>query len=231
VLKELKEQVWQANLDLVKYELTVLTWGNVSGIDRDRELVVIKPSGVTYSDFKPKDLVVIDMDGKIVEGTRKPSVDAPTHLVLYRGFSDIGGITHTHSTTATAFAQACMPIPCFGTTHADHFYGEVPLTRFLTKEEVEGAYVENTGKVIVERFSSLDPTAVPGVLVAGHGPFTWGKNAGDSVINSVVLEEVAMIALHTLQLRPDAGPLPQYILNKHYFRKHGPDAYYGQQNG
>lgn len=229
MLEELKEQVWQANLDLERYKLTVLTWGNVSGIDRGKGLIVIKPSGITYSELKPEDLVVLDIDGNIVEGTQNPSVDTPTHLVLYRDFPNIGGVTHAHSTNATAFAQACMPLPCFGTTHADHFYGEVPLTRLLTKDEVENAYVDNTGKVIVERFSSLDPMAVPGVLVAGHGPFTWGKDAGDSVKNSVALEEVAGTALHTLQLRPDTAPLPQYILDKHYFRKHGPNAYYGQK--
>jgi len=228
MLEDLKQEVWKANLDVNKHGLVVLTWGNVSGIDRDKGLFVMKPSGVPYDELMPEHLVVLDLDGKVVEGDMNPSCDTPSHLVLYRGFADIGGITHTHSIHATAFAQACRPIPCLGTTHADHFYGEIPATRFLTEEEVREAYVENTGKVIVEHFTGLDPTAVPGVLVAGHGPFTWGKNATDAVKNSVALEAVAKMAIGSFQLKPDIEAIPQYILDKHHFRKHGPTATYGQ---
>jgi L-ribulose-5-phosphate 4-epimerase len=229
MIEDLKEKVFRANLELVKYNLVTLTWGNVSGIDRDKGLIVIKPSGVEYDGMKKNDMVILDLKGKVVEGTLRPSSDTPTHLELYKAFPDIGGITHSHSEYATVFAQACMEIPCFGTTHADHFYGPVPVTRFLTEKEVEDDYELNTGKLIVERFQNLDPDSTPGVLVAGHGPFTWGENALGSVENNLVLERIAKMAIGTLQLNKEAKPIPEYILNKHYHRKHGSDAYYGQK--
>jgi len=229
MVEELKEEVFKANIDLVKYDLVTLTWGNVSGIDREAGLIVIKPSGVEYETMKAEDMVVLDMDGKICEGNLKPSSDTPTHLELYKAFPKIGGITHSHSRYATMFAQACQEIPCFGTTHADHFYGPVPVTRFLTRKEVSGGYELNTGKLIVERFVTLDPIATPAVIIAGHGPFTWGKTAEESVKNNLVLEQIAQMALGTLQLNPDVKALPDYIKDKHYKRKHGPDAYYGQE--
>ena len=229
MLKKLREAVCQANRDLLRRGLVTLTFGNVSGIDRERGLFVIKPSGASYSDLTPDDLVVVDLDAKVVQGTLHPSSDTPTHLILYRAFPEIGGITHTHSTYATMFAQACRGIPCFGTTHADIFYGEVPVTRPLTEEEVHSEYETNTGKVIVERFAELKPTEMPGVLVAHHGPFAWGKDAAASVENGAALEEIAKTALGTLQLDPDAPPIPEYLLDKHYQRKHGTDAYYGQK--
>jgi L-ribulose-5-phosphate 4-epimerase len=228
MLEELKEQVWHANINLVNQGAVVLTWGNVSGLDRNKGLFAIKPSGVPYDQLKPEHMVIVDLDGKAVEGEFKPSSDTPSHVVLYREFNEIAGVTHTHSPFATAFAQANKPIPCLGTTHADHFHGEVPVTRFLTEEEVTDAYEKNTGKVIAERFADLDCRAFPGTLVPGHGPFTWGKDAQDAVKNSVALEAIAKIALATYQIAPDTNPLPQYILDKHYFRKHGPNAYYGQ---
>ncbi len=228
MLQELREQVCRANLDLVKHGLVTLTWGNASGIDLDRGLVVIKPSGVPYEDLTPDRLTVVDLTGKVVEGDCRPSSDTPIHLVLYREFSGIGGIAHTHSTHAVMFAQACRGIPCLGTTHADQFYGEVPVTRPLTKDEVENDYEENTGRVIVERFSGLDPAEMPAVLAANHGPFTWGDNVADSVENSVALEEVARIALGTLGLSKKQPSIPQHLLDKHFLRKHGSDAYYGQ---
>jgi L-ribulose-5-phosphate 4-epimerase len=228
-IKELKKQVAQANLDLVKYGLVTLTWGNVSGIDRDQGLVVIKPSGVDYSTMNENDMVVIDLDGKVVDGKWKPSSDTATHLELYKAFPGIGGVTHTHSNYATIFCQAGKEIPCYGTTHADHFDGTIPLTRFLTEKEVEEAYEKYTGTVIIERFKDLDPVATPGVLVNGHAPFCWGKSADDSVKNSLVLERVAEMALAAIQLNKDIQPLPEYILKKHYYRKHGPNAYYGQK--
>lgn len=227
--RELREQVCQANRDLVRLGLVTLTFGNASGIDRGEGLIAIKPSGVAYDDLTPDDLVIVDLDGKVVQGSLRPSSDTPTHLVLYREFAGIGGITHTHSSHATMFAQACRGIPCFGTTHADVFYGEVPVTRPLTEEEVHADYETNTGKVIVERFAEVRPEEMPAVLVAHHGPFVWGADAASSVANSVVLEEIAKTALGTLQLNPDAPPVPQYLLNKHYLRKHGKDAYYGQR--
>jgi L-ribulose-5-phosphate 4-epimerase len=229
MLKRLKDQVLRANVELARSGLVTLTWGNVSGLDPAKRLVVIKPSGVSYDALRAEDLVVIDLHGKIVEGKRKPSSDTPTHLKLYNAFPTIGGITHTHSTYATMFAQACKEIPCFGTTHADHFNGAIPVTRFLTEEEVAGDYEANTGTVIIERFAHLEALAVPAVLVAGHAPFTWGSNAADSVKNALALERVAQMALGTLQLQPDIGELPHYIRAKHYTRKHGPDAYYGQK--
>lgn len=229
MLDELKQHVCQANLDLVAHGLVTLTWGNVSGISADRERVVIKPSGVSYAELRPEQMVVVDLDGKVVEGELSPSTDTPTHVLLYRHFPAAGGITHTHSRYATMFAQARREIPCFGTTHADHFYGPVPVTRPLTENEVAEAYEANTGRVIVERFRDLAPAAVPGVLVAGHAPFAWGKDAAGSVINAVALEAVAEMAFGTLLLDSAAPPLESYVLDKHYGRKHGPDAYYGQR--
>jgi L-ribulose-5-phosphate 4-epimerase len=230
MLDRLKEQVCQANRDLVTHGLVTLTWGNVSGISDDRQHFVIKPSGVPYEQLRPDDMVVVDLEGQVVEGKLRPSSDTPTHALLYQCFRLIGGITHTHSRYATVFAQARQEIPCFGTTHADHFCGSVPVTRPLTKREVEEAYEAETGRVIVERFADLDPAAMPAVLVAGHAPFTWGKDAAESLANSIALEAVAQMALAVLQLRPNAMELEPYVLEKHYERKHGPHAYYGQKN-
>jgi L-ribulose-5-phosphate 4-epimerase len=229
MIEELKEEVFKANLELVKYNLVTLTWGNVSGILREKGLIVIKPSGVDYETMKSEDMVVLDMEGRVIEGPLSPSSDTPTHLELYKAFPQIGGITHSHSRYATMFAQASKDIPCFGTTHADHFYGPVPVTRFLTEEEVVNNYELNTGILIVERFKDLDPVSTPAVIVSGHGPFTWGKSASESVKNNVVLEQVAEMTLGTMQLNPGLKPLPDYIKDKHYQRKHGPDAYYGQE--
>lgn len=228
MLEKLKEEVLKANQDLVKYGLVVLTWGNVSGIDREKNLVVIKPSGVDYDTLTIKDMVVVDLNGNIVESDKRPSSDTPTHLELYKAFPQIGGITHTHSNYATMFAQACKEIPCLGTTHADHFYGNIPVTRFLSKEEVEAAYELNTGKVIVEKFKGIDPVSMPGILVAGHAPFTFGKNAGESVRNSLILERLAEMTFGTIQINSSVEKLPAYISEKHYQRKHGPNSYYGQ---
>jgi L-ribulose-5-phosphate 4-epimerase len=228
MLEDLKKEVCQANLDLVKHNLVILTWGNVSAIDRDKNLVVIKPSGVAYSDLTPEKMTVVDLDGNIVEGDLNPSSDTPTHLILYKAFSEAGGITHTHSPKATSYAQSCRPIPCYGTTHADHFYGDVPVTRILTENEVTADYEKNTGNVIVERFEDLNPMDFPAVLVANHGPFTWGKSAAESVKNSVALEMIAQMALDTELLNKDISAVNSYILDKHFCRKHGPDAYYGQ---
>ncbi len=229
MLKELKEQVLQANLDLVRHGLVVFTWGNVSGIDRERGLIVIKPSGVPYDEMRPEHMVVLDLDGKQVEGDLRPSSDTPTHIAIYKAFERVGGVVHTHSTMATSWAQAGKSIPALGTTHADHFYGPVPCTRKLTKEEIESEYESNTGKVIVETFADIDPLHVPGVLVSGHGPFSWGKDAHDAVVNAVVLEEVAKMAFNTFVINPDVGPIDGYLLDRHFLRKHGPNAYYGQK--
>jgi len=229
MLEDLKEKVLEANLALVKYELVTLTWGNVSGIDRNENLMVIKPSGVDYDTMTLDDLVVVNLEGKVVEGNRRPSSDTPTHVELYKSFTSIGGITHSHSQYATIFAQACKEIPCLGTTHADHFHGTVPVTKFLTEDEVNSNYELNTGKVILDRFNNLDPDAMPGVLVAGHAPFTWGKTPMDSVKNNLILERIAKMAILSLQLNPNLKNLPEYISNKHYQRKHGPNAYYGQK--
>jgi L-ribulose-5-phosphate 4-epimerase len=228
MLEELKKEVWQANLDLVKAGLVTFTWGNVSGISHADGLLVIKPSGVDYSKLTPDVMVVVDLNGKVVESNKRPSSDTPTHIELYKAFPDVAGIAHTHSTYAVMFAQALREIPCLGTTHADHFSGAVPVTRFLSKEEVEGAYEQNTGKVIVERFKGLDQLALPAVLVAGHAPFCWGKDAEEAVRNAVILESVAKMAFGTLHLDPNANALPRHIADKHHRRKHGPDAYYGQ---
>lgn len=230
MLETLKQQVCQANLDLVAHGLVTLTWGNVSGLSDDGQFLVIKPSGVAYDGMAPAQMVVVSIEtGEVVEGALKPSSDMVTHRLLYQKFSGIGGITHTHSPKATVFAQAHREIPCFGTTHADHFYGTIPLTRLLTAEEIDSGYEINTGHVIVERFASLDPVAMPGVLVASHAPFAWGKDAADSVKNAVALEAVAAMALDTLALAHETGPVDQFLLDKHYYRKHGKDAYYGQR--
>lgn len=227
-LNKLKEDVLKANLKLVEYGLVTLTWGNVSGIDRDNGLIVIKPSGVDYDKMKSDDMVVVDLNGNVVEGNLNPSSDTPTHIELYKSFKGIGGIAHTHSTYAVIFAQARKEIPCFGTTHADHFFGNIPLTRVLSEKEVNDNYEKYTGTVIIERFKDLDPLSVPGVLAASHAPFAWGKNAMESVKHSLILEKVAEMAYGTLLLNPETEPIEDYVMNKHYMRKHGPDAYYGQ---
>jgi len=227
MLEKLKEEVYRANLDLVEHGLVIFTWGNVSGIDRERGLVVIKPSGVSYDEMRPEDMVVMNLYGQVVEGSLKPSSDTPTHLVLYRQFQNIGGVVHTHSEWATSWAQAGKGIPALGTTHADYFYGEIPCTRKMTKEEIEKDYELETGKVIVERFKELNPDQVPGVLVNNHGPFSWGTDAHNAVHNAVVMEEVAKMTFRTLQLNPETK-MDQVLLDKHFLRKHGKDAYYGQ---
>ena len=229
MLEKLKEQVCEANLELVRRGVVIYTWGNVSGVDRERGLVVIKPSGVDYEGMKPDDMVVVNLiTGETVDGHYKPSSDTPTHLELYRAFPTIGGITHTHSINAVAFAQAGLDIPALGTTHADYFYGEIPCARSLTKEEIEEAYEKNTGLVIIETFKDKNPVYVPGVLCTNHGPFTWGADAAEAVHNAVVLEEVAKMAYRCEHLNPEAKPAPQYLQDKHFFRKHGANAYYGQ---
>jgi L-ribulose-5-phosphate 4-epimerase len=228
MLEQLKEQVLQANLDLVKHGLVVFTWGNVSGIDRENGMVVIKPSGIPYEKMRPKDMVVLNLYGQVVEGVLKPSSDAPTHLVLYRQFENIGGVVHTHSEWATSWAQAGYDIPALGTTHADYFYGEIPCTRKMTQQEIQGNYEQETGKVIVNRFKNLNPDEIPGVLVNNHGPFAWGTDADNAVHNAVVLEEVAKMAFRTLMLNPEAE-MGKTLLDKHFLRKHGKNAYYGQK--
>ena len=228
MLEELKNAVFHANLELVRQKLVMYTWGNVSGIDRTQNLLVIKPSGVSYDEMKPEDMVVVDFDGEVVEGKFKPSSDTLTHIELYKAFPEIGGIVHTHSTHAVAWAQALKAIPAMGTTHADHFYGEIPCTRILTQEEVGRGYERETGLVIAETFKELDPLHTPGVLVGNHGPFTWGKSADKAVYHAVVLEEVARMALYTAQLGNES-PIRQYLLDKHFNRKHGKNAYYGQK--
>ncbi len=230
MLDALREKVFQANMDLVRYGLVTRTWGNVSGIDRSQQCIAIKPSGVEYEDMTPKDIVVVDLDGNVLDGNLRPSSDTPAHLELYRAFPEIGGIVHTHSVYATMFAQACREIPCLGTTHADHFNGPVPVTRFLTADEVGGGYERATGMIIVERFAGMDPLATPGVLVAGHAPFVWGRSAGSAVQNSLILERIAQMALGSIILNPRIEALPAHIQQKHYQRKHGPHAYYGQEN-
>ena len=224
----LQESVCEANLELSRRGIVLFTWGNVSGIDRTNNLMVIKPSGVSYGDLRPEDMVVVDLEGNVVEGKMKPSSDTLTHLELYKAFHGIGGIVHTHSAYAVAWAQALRAIPAMGTTHADHFYGEIPCTRILTKKEVERGYEKETGLVIVETFHKLDPEHIPGVLVGNHGPFTWGSTPEKAVYHAVVLEEVARMALFTAHLGNE-NPIKQYLLDKHFYRKHGKDAYYGQQ--
>ncbi len=228
MLKPLKERVLEANLELVRQGLVLLTWGNASGIDRDEGLVVIKPSGVPYNAMRAEHMAVVDMDGRVVEGDYKPSVDTATHLVLYKAFPEIGGVVHTHSHYAVCWAQACRPIPCFGTTHADLAHGDIPVTDPLTADEVANAYERHIGQAIVRRYKDLDPMHYPAVLAAQHAPFTWGRTLGEAVETAVALEEVARMALHTRMLAPDVGPIPQYLRDKHFLRKHGSDAYYGQ---
>ena len=229
MLEQLKKDVFHANLLLPKYELVTFTWGNVSGIDREKNLIVIKPSGVNYDEMSVDDMVVVDLDGKIVKGDLKPSSDTPSHLELYKAFPAIGGIVHTHSRWATIFAQAGRGIPALGTTHADYFYGEIPCTRKLTSDEIHNNYEQETGKVIIERFADLDSTSIPGIVVHSHGPFVWGNDPIEAVHNAVVLEEVAMMAWHSLILSGgDSTEMQQELLDKHYLRKHGKNAYYGQ---
>ncbi len=231
MLEELRKQVYEANMELPRRNLVTYTWGNVSGIDREKGLVVIKPSGVEYDELTPENLVVLDLDGNRVEGELNPSSDTKTHLELYKAFPTLGGIVHTHSPYAVAWAQAGRDIPCYGTTHADYFYGAVPCARHLTKEELDEDYEKNTGKIIIDTFTDrgIGPVAVPGVICHSHGPFTWGKDAAQAVYHAVVLEEVAKMALLTRQVNSDAAPAPQYLQDKHYMRKHGPNAYYGQK--
>ncbi len=229
MLERLKEQVFQANLLLPKHNLVTFTWGNVSGIDRERGFVVIKPSGVPYETMKADDMVVVELEtGKVVEGGLVPSSDTPTHIELYKAFSKVGGVVHTHSRWATSFAQAGRGIMPLGTTHADYFYGEIPCTRKMAKAEIEGDYEKETGLVIKETFQGKDPDSIPAVLVHSHGPFVWGADPAEAVHNAVVLEEVAFMNFHTLMLEPGTSPVQQQLLDKHYLRKHGVNAYYGQ---
>ena len=230
MLEELKQKVYEANMLLPAYHLVTFTWGNVSAIDRESGLFVIKPSGVDYDKLSPEDMVVVDLEGNVVEGKYRPSSDTPTHLVLYKRFPQIGGIVHTHSPFATSWAQAGRGIPCYGTTHADYLYGEIPCIRNLTPQEIDEGYEENTGIVIADEFErlGLDPVAMPGALCKNHGPFTWGKDAHEAVHNAVVVEEVAKMALYTEMINPKAEPTPQAMQDKHYLRKHGKNAYYGQ---
>ena len=228
MLEKLKEEVYRANMDLPKYGLVTFTWGNVSGIDREKGLFVIKPSGVEYDKLKPEDMVVVDLQGNKVEGEYNPSSDTPTHVVLYNEFPNIGGIVHTHSSYATSWAQAGRSIPCYGTTHADYIYGEIPCARSLSRDEIDGEYEKNTGLLIIDTFKDRDPVAVPAVLCANHGPFTWGKDAAEAVHNAVVLEEVSKMAYRTELINKEVQPAPKVLQDKHYFRKHGEGAYYGQ---
>lgn len=228
MLEQLKKQVLEANLLLPKYGLVTFTWGNVSGIDLESGLVVIKPSGVPYEGMTEEDMVVVDLDGKRVEGQWKPSSDTPTHVELYKAFPALGGIVHTHSRWATTFAQAGLDIPAMGTTHGDYFYGDIPCTRKMTPQEIAGEYEKETGRVIIETFAGKSPADIPGVTVHSHGPFAWGKDAMDAVHNAVVMEEVAFMDWHAMMINPAAGRMQQELLDKHYLRKHGKNAYYGQ---
>lgn len=229
MLEDLKQSVLEANLALPKHNLVTFTWGNVSGINREKNLIVIKPSGVAYEDLKKEDMVVVDLEGNVVEGKLNPSSDTPTHIRLYKKFPDIGGVVHTHAPWSTSWAQAGRSIPALGTTHADYFYGEIPCTRRMTEEEINGAYEFETGNVIVETFKDINPNAVPSVLVHSHAPFSWGKDPEEALHNAVVLEEVAKMALQTYQLDPSKPNMDQELLDKHYLRKHGASAYYGQK--
>lgn len=228
MLEELKKEVWKANMELPKHGLVTFTWGNVSGIDREKGLVVIKPSGVEYDNMTAEDMVVVDLDGNVAEGHYKPSSDTATHLELYKAFLNIGGVVHTHSRWATTFAQAGRGIPALGTTQGDYFYGEIPCTRKMTPQEIGGAYEKETGTVIIEAFKDLDPDAIPAVLVHSHGPFAWGSDAMNAVHNAVVMEEVACMDFHALCLNPKLDSMQQELLDRHYLRKHGKNAYYGQ---
>ena len=229
MLEQLKEQVLQANMSLPAHGLVTFTWGNASGVDREKGLVVIKPSGVEYATMRREDMAVVSLDGKLVEGALNPSSDTPTHLELYKAFPVLGGIVHTHSRWATIFAQMGRGVPALGTTHADYFYGEVPCTRAMTASEIGGDYEKETGKVIIERFDGLDPMQIPAALVHSHGPFTWGKDPAAAVHHAVVLEETAMMAWHSLSACPSLPPMQRELLDRHYLRKHGPAAYYGQK--
>ncbi|MCP4263833.1 MAG: L-ribulose-5-phosphate 4-epimerase AraD [Planctomycetes bacterium] len=226
--EELKKAVCDANLELQKQKLVIYSWGNTSEIDRSKGIIAIKPSGVMYDELTTEKIVLVDLDGNIIEGALNPSSDTPTHLELYRNFESIGGICHAHPTGATMWAQACREIPCFGTTSADYFYGAVPVTEVMTEDEIQNNYELNTGKCIVRRFTGIDPMKIPAVLVANHAPFTWGKSAAASVESMVVLEQTAMMALGTITINPKQGPISQALLDKHYLRKHGKNAYYGQ---
>lgn len=228
MLENLKKEVFEANKLLPYYNLVTLTWGNVSALDKEKKLIVIKPSGVDYDEMKPEDMVVVDFDGKVVEGSLKPSSDTPTHIELYKAFKDIGAVVHTHSAWATSWAQSGRSIPCYGTTHADYMYGAVPCARPLTDDEIKENYEKNTGLVIIETFKNMDYNAVPAVLCTNHGPFAWGKTAKKAVENSVVLEEITKMAYRTEHINKDVKEAKQSILDKHYFRKHGKNAYYGQ---
>ena len=230
MLEELKKIVFEENLELVKKELVIYTWGNVSGLDKESKKFAIKPSGVDYDVMKAEDMVVLDLEGNKLEGKYKPSSDTATHIELYKAFPEIGGIVHTHSSYATSWAQARKDIPALGTTHADYFYGDIPCARPLTKEEIEGEYEKNTGLVIIETLKkrNINPMDIPGIIIASHGPFAWGKDAKEAVHNAVVMEELAKMAYRTIQITPEIKSVEQYLLNKHYFRKHGANAYYGQ---
>jgi L-ribulose-5-phosphate 4-epimerase len=227
--EELKKAVCEANIELHRQKLTIYSWGNVSGIDRGAAVVAIKPSGVPYDELDPDKMVLLDLDANIIEGNLRPSSDTPTHLELYRNFKAIGGICHAHSANATMWAQACREIPCFGTTHADYFYGPIPVTEVMKVNEIKSDYELNTGKVIVKRFAGMNPMETPAVLVANHGPFTWGKTPADAVEAAVVLEQIATMALGTININPNQSQIDKALLDKHYLRKHGRDAYYGQK--
>jgi len=228
---ELRKAVCQANIELQKHKLVIFSWGNVSGIDRSEGLVVIKPSGVPYDELTPDKMVVLDLEGEIIEGTLNPSSDTPTHLELYKNFETVGGICHTHSPSATTWAQACKEIPCFGTTHADNFYGSIPVTEVMTEEEIKNDYELNTGKAIVRRIAGMDPMQMPAILVANHGPFTWGADPAGAVEQNIVLEQIAAMALGTISINPNQDSINIALLEKHYLRKHGKNAYYGQPRG
>lgn len=228
MLEDLKKEVFEANMELCRKGLVIYTWGNVSGIDREKGLVVIKPSGVSYENMRSEDMVVVDLQGNVVEGKYKPSTDTPTHLVIYNKYLQVGGVVHTHSVWATTFAQAGLSIPSLGTTHADYFYGDIPCTRSLTKEEINDSYEKETGNVILESIKDKDPLEIPAIVVKNHGPFTWGTSPENAVYNAVVLEKVAEMAYKTLTLNNNSEKVQQYLLDKHYLRKHGANAYYGQ---